>query len=115
MHSELTTEARENGESVEYANMMFSFVRDAGIAEAVLLLPIHYIDNLAEFNKLPVVSGDNVVPQGCSRCKIGERWIILMSSPVHHPDIFGNPAVASSFGFVRSPDGTWHVRPDCRR
>jgi hypothetical protein len=37
-------------------------------------------------------------------------------NPVHHPDIFGNPAVAArEYGFVRSPDGTWHVRPGCRR
>ena len=36
-------------------------------------------------------------------------------NPAHHPDIFGNPAVANSYGFVRSPDGTWHVRSDCRR
>ena len=33
-------------------------------------------------------------------------------NPVYHPEIFGNPAVARAyFGFVRSPDGTWHVQP----
>ena len=26
-------------------------------------------------------------------------------NPVYHPDIFGNPAVARSFGFVRSREG----------
>jgi hypothetical protein len=31
-------------------------------------------------------------------------------NPVHHPEIFGNPAVASAYGFVQSRDGTWHVR-----
>jgi len=36
-------------------------------------------------------------------------------NPVLHPEIFGNPAVAQSYGFVRSRDGTWHVRPNCRR
>ena len=36
-------------------------------------------------------------------------------NPVHHPDIFGNPAVARSYGFVRSPGGTWQVAPNCRR
>lgn len=36
-------------------------------------------------------------------------------NPVYHPDIFGNAAVAASYGFVRSADGTWHVRPGCRR
>jgi hypothetical protein len=37
-------------------------------------------------------------------------------NPVHHPDFFGNPAVAArEYGFVRSRDGTWQVRPGCRR
>lgn len=35
-------------------------------------------------------------------------------NPVYHPGIFGNPAVARSYGFVRGHDGTWHVRPDWR-
>jgi len=36
-------------------------------------------------------------------------------NPVHHPEIFGNPAVAKSYGFVRSRDGGWQVAPNCRR
>ncbi len=36
-------------------------------------------------------------------------------NPVYHPPIFGNPAVARSFGFVRSRDGAWHVAPNCHR
>jgi hypothetical protein len=36
-------------------------------------------------------------------------------NPVYHPKIFGNPAVARSYGFVRSRDGTWHVVPNCHR
>jgi hypothetical protein len=36
-------------------------------------------------------------------------------NPSYHPDIFGNPAVARSFGFVRSRDGAWYVAPDCHR
>jgi hypothetical protein len=36
-------------------------------------------------------------------------------NPAVHPEIFGNPAVAASYGFVRSRDGTWHVRPNCHR
>jgi hypothetical protein len=35
-------------------------------------------------------------------------------NPVYHPDIFGNPAVASAYGFVQSRDGTWHVRAEWR-
>ena len=33
-------------------------------------------------------------------------------NPVYHPGIFGNPAVARSYGFYQSRDGSWHVRPD---
>jgi hypothetical protein len=36
-------------------------------------------------------------------------------NPVHHPEIFGNPAVARQFGFVRSADGAWHVQDGCLR
>jgi hypothetical protein len=36
-------------------------------------------------------------------------------NPVYHPGIFGNAAVANSYGFVRSRDGTWHVRADWRQ
>jgi hypothetical protein len=36
-------------------------------------------------------------------------------NPAHHPEIFGNAATASSFGFVQAPNHTWHVRADCRR
>jgi hypothetical protein len=32
---------------------------------------------------------------------------------VYPPDIFGDPAAARSFGFVRSRDGVWHVIPNC--
>jgi hypothetical protein len=36
-------------------------------------------------------------------------------NPVYHPQIFGNAGTAYAYGFVRSRDGTWQVRPDCRR
>ena len=36
-------------------------------------------------------------------------------NPAHHPEVFGNAAIAQSFGFVQAPDHTWHVRPDCHR
>jgi hypothetical protein len=36
-------------------------------------------------------------------------------NPVHHPEIFGNPAVALSFGFIQAADQSWHVRPNCSR
>jgi hypothetical protein len=34
-------------------------------------------------------------------------------NPAYHPEIFGNPAVARSYGFVRSRDGAWQVVPNC--
>ena len=34
-------------------------------------------------------------------------------NPVFHPGIFGNRAVARSYGFVQSRDGTWHVIDNC--
>ena len=34
-------------------------------------------------------------------------------NPVYHPEIFDNPAVARSFGFILSRDGAWHVIPNC--
>jgi hypothetical protein len=36
-------------------------------------------------------------------------------NPAFHPEIFGNPAVARSYGFVLGPDRAWHVAADCRR
>jgi hypothetical protein len=36
-------------------------------------------------------------------------------NPAYHPDIFGNPAAARSFGFVQGPDHTWRVVSGCRR
>jgi hypothetical protein len=37
-------------------------------------------------------------------------------NPVHHPEIFANPAVANrEYGFIKSRDGTWHVEPNCHR
>jgi hypothetical protein len=36
-------------------------------------------------------------------------------NPAYHPYIFGNPAAAAAYGFVRSRDGGWYVRPGCRR
>jgi hypothetical protein len=35
-------------------------------------------------------------------------------NPAYHPDIFRNPAAASAYGFVQSPNGTWQVRRDWR-
>jgi hypothetical protein len=34
-------------------------------------------------------------------------------NPAYHPGIFGNPAVARSYGFILSPDHTWRVEDNC--
>ena len=49
-----------------------------------------------------------------------ERGAVLPCSldggnPAYHPEIFGNPAAARSYGFVRARDGAWQVVPGCRR
>jgi hypothetical protein len=36
-------------------------------------------------------------------------------NPAVHPEVFANAATAASYGFVQARDGSWHVRPDCRR
>jgi hypothetical protein len=36
-------------------------------------------------------------------------------NPVYHPEIFGNPAVARSYGFVQGSDRVWRVESNCRR
>ena len=35
-------------------------------------------------------------------------------NPVYHPEIFGNPAAARSYGFVLGPDRVWRVESGCR-
>jgi hypothetical protein len=42
-------------------------------------------------------------------------WSLDGINPVYHPAIFGNPAVARSYGFVRGQGGVWRVASDCRR
>jgi hypothetical protein len=36
-------------------------------------------------------------------------------NPVYHPRIFGNPAVAREYGFVRLRDSGWQVEKNCVR
>ncbi len=44
-----------------------------------------------------------------------EKCSLSGVNPADHPDVFGNPAVAKSYGFVQAKDGSWHVMPNCRR
>jgi hypothetical protein len=37
-------------------------------------------------------------------------------NPAYHPSIFANPRIArEQYGFIRSPDGSWHVEKNCVR
>ena len=36
-------------------------------------------------------------------------------NPVYHPGIFGNPAVAREYGFIKTRDGGWQVEKNCVR
>jgi hypothetical protein len=36
-------------------------------------------------------------------------------NPVYHPRIFGNPAVAREYGFVKLRDSGWQVEKNCVR
>jgi hypothetical protein len=36
-------------------------------------------------------------------------------NPVYHPGIFGNPAVAREYGFVKSRNSGWQVEKNCVR
>ena len=35
-------------------------------------------------------------------------------NPVYHPRIFGDPAIAREYGFVKLRDGSWHVEKQCQ-
>ena len=57
---------------------------------------------------------------GSDRDRGRERGYVVPCSlvgvnPVYHPEIFGNAATAYAYGFVRSRDGAWQVRPNCHR
>jgi hypothetical protein len=34
-------------------------------------------------------------------------------NPVYHPRIFGDPAIAREYGFVKLRDGSWQVEKHC--
>ena len=53
--------------------------------------------------------GDHMGDGSVARCSLDGI------DPAHHPEIFRNPAVAASYGFLRSRDGSRHVVPKCRR
>ena len=56
---------------------------------------------------------------GSDRERGHEPYVVPCSldgvNPAHHPEIFGNPAVARSYGFVQGPDRVWRVDSNCRR
>ena len=80
------------------------------LALVVLIVAITFVVSVASsLAGMGGDSGDHMGGGGVVRCSLDGI------NPAHHPEIFGNPAVAASYGFVRSRDGTWHVVPNCRR
>lgn len=70
------------------------------------------------------VFGVSIATSAAAKDDVGDRrdrtgYVVPCSldgvNPVYHPEVFGNPAVAAQYGFIRSRDGTWHVQPGCRR
>ena len=61
------------------------------------------------------VAKDDMGDMGDRGRSVVVRCSLSGVNPAVHPEIFGNPAVAASYGFVRSRDGTWQVGPNCRR
>jgi hypothetical protein len=67
-----------------------------------------------------LVGRDDMGGRDDKRDRIEKGEVVVRCSlngvnPTRHPEIFGNAAVARSYGFVRSRDGPWHVQPNCRR
>ncbi len=57
---------------------------------------------------------------GSDRGEYGYGGFVIRCSldgvnPVYHPGIFGDPAVAREYGFVKSRDGSWRVEENCVR
>jgi hypothetical protein len=61
------------------------------------------------------VAKDDMGDMGDRGRSVVVRCSLSGVNPAVHPEIFGNPAVAASYGFVRSRDGTWHVGKNCVR
>jgi hypothetical protein len=83
---------------------------------------------LKPFGTLTIIAGLSVLAcssivfaQDNGRNSGKERggWVVPCSldgvNPAQHPEIFGSPTVAKSYGFVRSRDGSWHVAENCLR
>lgn len=88
--------ALQAGNSLKDANQVFCFVRDARLAEALLLLPRFPFD-AEEFDKLPIVKlGGGVTPEGWARYLFAGCWLVALSggggSLFYRPEIEGGMA-----------------------
>ena len=87
-------------------------VLDVGVSSVTGSGTVRNLNKVADFsgNYVSATAGATVAGGGsvtpCSLAGI---------NPAHHPEIFGNPATAASYGFVRGRDGVWHVAPNCHR
>jgi hypothetical protein len=73
--------------------------------------------SLAVIAAVGVLSSAAAAGSSDRRDQVRDAMVIPCSlygiNPAWHPDLFGNPATAKAYGFVRSPDGTWHVAKNC--
>ena len=91
-------------------------VRRASAALAVTAaLSVLAVGYAAAFESLFERERDNGRNSGRERGGSVQPCSLVGVNPAYHPEIFGNRAVARSYGFVRSRDGGWHVQNDCLR
>jgi hypothetical protein len=87
----------------------------AAMCGKMTILTLAVIPVLGFLGTAPAVAGKDDIDTRAERGGSVVACSLDGVNPAHHPEIFGNPTVASAYGFVRSRDGTWQVRPNCRR
>jgi hypothetical protein len=91
----------------------------AGKASAVLavtaVLSVLGAGYAAAYETLFESERDNGRNSGRERGGLVQPCSLVGVNPAAHPEIFGNRAVAKSYGFVQSRDGVWHVQGNCLR
>jgi hypothetical protein len=82
------------------------------VAAALVALEAGYA---AAFESLFESERDNGRNSGRERGGFVQPCSLVGVNPAAHPEIFGSPALAKTYGFVRSRDGIWRVQSNCLR
>jgi hypothetical protein len=98
------------GISCDYRRLAVSENKLLGALAAMIVLGVPAIGSATLFES----ERDNGRNSGKERGGYVSPCSLNGVNPAYHPEIFGNPAVARSYGFVRSRDGTWQVSSGCR-